>query len=131
MKVISVLNLDGDLGTVIKKKKESGTFFTESEIMHWFLQICLGMNYLHSHRIMHRDMKASNVFLTTNNTAKIGDFGISKVLQGTLEAAMTVVGTPYYMAPEVCQHKPYTIKSDVWALGCLLYELITLEVHSA
>jgi len=78
---------------------------------------------------MHRDMKASNVFLTKQEIAKIGDFGISKVLQGTMEAALTVVGTPYYMAPEVCQHKPYTLKSDVWALGCLLYQLITLEVN--
>ena len=118
---------NGDLGTLIKKKKEAGKRFTEAEIMHWFVQICLGLNYIHSMRVMHRDLKASNIFLSANGCVKIGDFGISKVLQGTLEAAMTVVGTPYYMSPEVCQNKPYTLKSDIWSLGCLLYELCTLD----
>lgn len=117
----------GDLATQIKLRKEAKKPFTEAEIMHWFVQICLAMQYIHSKRILHRDLKTSNIFITGNNCLKIGDFGISKVLQGTLEAAMTVVGTPYYMSPEICQSKPYTLKSDIWALGCLLYELCTLE----
>jgi len=125
---IGSLFVDGDLATLIKKKKESGGRFSEEEIMQWFVQICMALNYIHARRIMHRDLKASNIFLTANNCVKIGDFGISKVLQGTLEAAMTVVGTPYYMSPEVCQNRPYTMKSDIWALGCILYELCTLEV---
>lgn len=123
--------IGGDLASAIKKKQSLGTRFSEDEIMHWFIQICVALNYIHSMRIMHRDLKSSNVFLTANNCVKIGDFGISKVLQGTLEAAVTVVGTPYYMSPEVCQNKPYTLKSDIWALGCLLYELCTLNVRSA
>jgi NIMA (never in mitosis gene a)-related kinase 1/4/5 len=65
--------------------------------------------------------------LTGNNTIKIGDFGISKVLETTCQNAQTVVGTPYYMAPEACQSEPYTSKSDVWALGCIMYELCTLK----
>lgn len=65
--------------------------------------------------------------MTGNNTIKIGDFGISKVLETTCANANTVVGTPYYMAPEACQSEPYTSKSDVWALGCILYELCTLK----
>jgi NIMA (never in mitosis gene a)-related kinase 1/4/5 len=76
---------------------------------------------------LHRDIKSQNIFLTTNGTVKLGDFGISKILESTHEAAMTVVGTPYYMSPEVCENKPYTFKSDVWALGCVLYELCTLQ----
>jgi len=85
------------------------------------------LEYLHGWKILHRDIKLTNIFLTGNNTIKIGDFGISRVLESTVEAAMTVVGTPYYMSPEVCESKPYTFKSDVWALGCVLYELCTLE----
>jgi NIMA (never in mitosis gene a)-related kinase len=67
------------------------------------------------------------LFLTGNNTVKIGDFGISKVLESTTQIAMTVVGTPYYLAPEACQSEPYTTKSDIWALGCVIYELCTLQ----
>jgi NIMA (never in mitosis gene a)-related kinase 1/4/5 len=65
--------------------------------------------------------------LTANNTIKLGDFGISKVLENTIDQALTVQGTPYYMSPEVCQSLPYTYTSDVWALGCILYELCTLN----
>lgn len=119
--------IGGDLGTVISRRKLSSSRLTENEIMHWFVQICLALKYIHNLRILHRDIKASNIFLTATNCVKVGDFGISKILQSTLEVAMTVVGTPYYMSPEIYHNKPYTLKSDVWALGCLLYELCALE----
>lgn len=95
--------------------------------MNWFVQLCIALEYVHNRKILHRDIKSQNVFLTKNNTIKLGDFGISKVLENTNDCAMTVQGTPYYMSPEVCQNKPYTYKSDVWALGCILYELCTLK----
>lgn len=95
--------------------------------MSWFIQICLSLEYIHGIKILHRDLKSSNVFLTKSNTIKLGDFGISKVLAATNDQALTVQGTPYYMSPEVCQSQPYTYKSDVWALGCILYELCTLK----
>lgn len=85
------------------------------------------MKYIHNHKILHRDLKTSNLFLCSNGVVKIGDFGISRILHGTLESAETIVGTPYYMSPEVCQNKPYSFKSDIWSLGCILYELCTLE----
>ena len=87
----------------------------------------MALEYVHGRRVIHRDIKTQNIFLTGNNTIKIGDFGISKVLETTCQNANTVVGTPYYMAPEACQSEPYTSKSDVWALGCILYELCSLK----
>ena len=84
------------------------------------------MQYIHDLKILHRDLKTSNMFLTSNGTIKIGDFGISKVLEETAQNAETVVGTPYYLSPEICQNKPYSFKSDVWSIGCILYELCTL-----
>jgi NIMA (never in mitosis gene a)-related kinase 1/4/5 len=87
----------------------------------------MALEYVHGRKILHRDLKSQNIFLTANNTIKLGDFGISKVLENTCDQALTVQGTPYYMSPEVCQSKPYTYTSDVWALGCILYELCTLK----
>lgn len=115
----------GDLAYHIKRKQAKSEHFTEMEIFNWFVQICLALEYVHARKVIHRDIKTQNVFLTGNNTIKVGDFGISKVLESTTQVANTVVGTPYYMAPEACQSEPYTSKSDVWALGCILYELCT------
>eukprot|EP00347_Sterkiella_histriomuscorum_P014193 403361812 len=117
----------GDLSFHIKRKLQKNEHFTETEIFNWFVQLCLSLEYIHGRKVLHRDLKSQNIFLTGNNTVKLGDFGISKVLENTNGAAMTVVGTPYYMSPEVCQNHPYTFKSDVWALGCVLYELCTLK----
>ena len=87
----------------------------------------MALEYVHGRKIIHRDMKTQNVFLTGSKTVKVGDFGISKVLENTTQAAMTVVGTPYYLAPEACQSEPYTSKTDIWALGVIVYELCTLK----
>ena len=66
-------------------------------ILNWFLQILLALEFIHRKKILHRDIKTSNIFLRSNGTVKLGDFGISKILDSTFEAAATVVGTPYYM----------------------------------
>jgi|TARA_B110000285_G_C15124143_1_gene619087 NIMA (never in mitosis gene a)-related kinase 1/4/5 len=87
----------------------------------------LALDNIHTRKILHRDLKSQNIFLTKNNFVKLGDFGISKVLENTSAMAATVQGTPYYMSPEVCQNKPYSYQSDIWALGCILYELCALK----
>mgnify|MGYP001581188498 CR=1 FL=1 len=96
-----------------------------------FVQMCHAVRYLHERRILHRDLKAQNVFLHRSRPdgpliVKLGDFGISTVLRNTMALAKTVCGTPYYFSPELCMSKPYNNKSDVWSLGCILYELCTL-----
>jgi NIMA (never in mitosis gene a)-related kinase len=117
----------GDLAGRIRERADTKRFFYISQILDWFVQMALAIKYLHEQRILHRDLKTSNVFLTTENVVKLGDFGIAKTLDSTLDQASTVVGTPYYMSPEVCESKPYSYASDVWALGCVLYELVALR----
>jgi len=117
----------GDLYTRIAQQKKIGKPFTESQILDWFLQICLALKHIHSKRILHRDLKTQNIFLTSKGDAKVGDFGISRVLQNTYDQAQTAIGTPYYLSPEICQERPYNQKSDIWSVGCILYELLTLR----
>ena len=80
----------GDLAFHIKKRRAKNDFLSETEIMNWFVQMCLSLEYVHGRRVLHRDIKSSNIFLTRNNTIKLGDFGISKVLENTNDAALTV-----------------------------------------
>ena len=87
--------------------------------------MCLGLEYLHSKKVLHRDVKTLNMFLTKDDSIRIGDLGVAKVLTHTANFAKTMVGTPYYLSPELCEEKPYNAKTDVWALGCVLYEIIT------
>uniref|UniRef100_M4B8G8 non-specific serine/threonine protein kinase n=1 Tax=Hyaloperonospora arabidopsidis (strain Emoy2) TaxID=559515 RepID=M4B8G8_HYAAE len=102
-------------------------YFPITQVLDWFVQMAMAIKYLHDQRILHRDLKTSNVFLTTENVVKVGDFGIAKTLDSTLDQAQTMVGTPYYMSPEVCESKPYSYASDVWSLGCILYEMLALR----
>jgi serine/threonine protein kinase len=119
----------GDLGDAIRKATDERKAFTEHTVMHWFVQMALALHYLHSHRIVHRDLKTQNVFLNAERgELAVGDFGVAQVPSGeTAAAAGPSTGTPLYMAPEVLQGHPSTFKSDVWSLGCILYELMALR----
>ncbi|GJJ13098.1 hypothetical protein Clacol_007348 [Clathrus columnatus] len=127
----------GDLGSIIKSCARNGRPLPEDTIWSYFLQILLALQHCHStsdlvsgsntrQQILHRDLKPENVFLGENQIIKLGDFGLSKAL-GTASFANTYVGTPYYMSPELMQEKSYDTKSDIWSLGCLIYELCSLK----
>ena len=118
----------GDLGTYISnyQKMNSNTSLNEDFIWKVFIQICFGLYDIHKQNILHRDLKSLNIFLTKDFQVKIGDLGVARVLQNT-QYASTFIGTPLYLSPEICEEKPYNEKSDVWALGCILYEMASFK----
>ncbi|NXL21490.1 NEK11 kinase, partial [Setophaga kirtlandii] len=116
----------GDLDFKIQEYRDSGKMFTQSQVIDWFIQLLLGVNYMHERRILHRDLKTKNIFLK-DNLLKIGDFGVSCLLMGSCDLATTFTGTPYYMSPEVLKHQGYNTKSDIWSLGCILYEMCCMN----
>ena len=117
----------GNLSDRIAQQKSKGTRFTNDQILNWIAQITLGVMFMHSKNILHRDIKSQNMFLTKGDILKIGDFGISKELSTLSDLAKTSCGTPYFMPPEVCKGELYGPKADVWAIGCILYELACLR----
>ncbi|KAA0702320.1 Serine/threonine-protein kinase [Triplophysa tibetana] len=115
----------GDLLQRIQQQKNVP--FSEDMILKWFVEMCLATKYIHDKRVLHRDLKSKNIFLTGNGLVKVGDFGSACTLNSAKAFAQTYVGTPYYVSPEIWDSKPYNNKSDVWSLGCVLYELCSLR----
>jgi len=122
----------GDLHKLLRKRKHptderKHQYLSENRVWSFFIQICIGLYHLHSQPILHRDLKTLNIFLTKENKIKIGDLGVAKIMENIENFATSKVGTPYYLSPEVCEDRPYNNKSDIWSLGCILYELCTLK----
>ena len=115
----------GDLGSRISAARERP--FSEEQVVQWFVQLALALHHVHERGVLHRDLKTQNVFVHGASAhVKLGDFGIAKhFAQDAPELAATCVGTPYYMSPELFRGEQYGTKADVWALGCVLCELIT------
>ncbi len=117
----------GDLKRQLRKQQERGVGFDERIIWKYFSQIADALQHMHERRVMHRDLKPANIFLTPNGTIKVGDLGLSRELSEHTVQAHSKVGTPLYMSPEVLRGDGYDFKSDVWSLGCMLYELAMLK----
>lgn len=123
--IVTELAKGGDIGAKIKRHLSRKELMNEEMIWGFFIQICQGLRNLHKANILHRDIKAQNIFLVSAREVKIGDLGVAKITKGGM--AHTQIGTPYYMSPEIWRSRPYNKKSDIWSLGCLLYELASLR----
>jgi NIMA (never in mitosis gene a)-related kinase 1/4/5 len=115
---------NGDLYEKINLHNKNNTKFTEEEIWSIFIQITRGLKALHELKILHRDLKSANVFMFSSGAVKLGDMNVSKM---TKNMCKTQTGTPYYASPEVWKDLPYDKKSDIWSLGCVIYEAIALK----
>merc|ERR1740138_132758 len=108
-------------------KGQEGRLIPEVQVLEWFVQTCFALKHVHERKVLHRDLKTQNIFLMATGQIKLGDFGIARVLDATKDYAKTMVGTPYYLSPEIIEDKPYNFKSDVWSCGVVLYEMTTLK----
>ena len=116
----------GDLQTKITSHKNAQKYFSEKTIWSIFIQMVQGIKALHDKNIIHRDLKSANIFLMKNGICKLGDLNVSKEAKTGLLKTQT--GTPYFASPEVWSGKPYGVKSDIWSLGCILYQMTTLKM---
>ena len=117
---------DGDLESKIVKMRKEGGMFNESLIWSYSIQMIEGLKALHDKKIMQRDIKSANIFLVKDkHQCKIGDMNVSKVIKE--KVLRTQTGTPYYASPEVWKDEPYSYKSDLWSIGCVIYELCALR----
>jgi NIMA (never in mitosis gene a)-related kinase 1/4/5 len=115
---------NGDVFQKICEHQSAGSFMKEKVIWKVLIQSVRGLKALHDLKILHRDMKSANIFLFKDYTAKLGDLNVSKVAKKGL--LYTQTGTPYYASPEVWKDQPYDNKSDIWSLGCVIYEMCAL-----
>lgn len=126
--IVQELANSGDLLQQINKCKKERVYLRESDVWRYLYGMSMGLKALHDLKILHRDLKCANVFLNSSHEgviAKLGDFNVSKVAKRGL--CMTQTGTPYYASPEVWRDMPYDAKSDMWSLGCVLYEMVALQ----
>eukprot|EP01062_Namystynia_karyoxenos_P060982 TRINITY_DN5281_c1_g2_i1.p1 TRINITY_DN5281_c1_g2~~TRINITY_DN5281_c1_g2_i1.p1 ORF type:complete len:673 (+),score=237.19 TRINITY_DN5281_c1_g2_i1:110-2128(+) len=113
---------------IIERRRSGAGPFPQSTVLRWFGQLCRALHYCHENKVLHRDIKSSNLFLSADRQdILLGDFGIAKELDSTMAVARTSVGSPMGMSPEAIRGHPYSCASDLWSLGCVLHEMCALQ----
>jgi len=112
----------GDLASRIGYSKRQKLLIPEQQVLVWLFHALSALDYLHGQHVLHRDLKPQNLFITRSGKLKIGDLGIAKLLENTVAVARTQIGTPFYLSPELCKGRPYAWPSDIWAMGCIVFE---------
>jgi serine/threonine protein kinase len=120
----------GTLHLLIRRHIRNQKALSEQMALHYFIQVLMAVHHVHSKHMIHRDIKSANILLGTNHNVKLSEFGFCKAYTNTVSenVASTFAGTPHYIAPEIWRHRPYSKKADMFSLGVLLYELLTLRV---
>ena len=141
LRIITEYAENGDFEKKINSHSIDKKYFEEIDILNWLFQVCLALQYLHENSIVHRDIKPSNIFLMENNTIKLGDFGLSKIIS-PYHRTKTLAGTPLYLAPELLKEikeiekekkkrsiklKDYSYEVDMWSLGVTFCYIMSLE----
>ena len=110
----------GSVKDIIRTMKKP---LDEQAISALMYSVLNGLDYLHSNKMIHRDIKADNILLDDNGNAKIADFGVSAKLLSTYGSKDSVIGTPFWMSPEILSGSKYTSKTDIWSLGITSIEI--------
>eukprot|EP00930_Biecheleria_cincta_P100869 TRINITY_DN9249_c0_g1_i1.p1 TRINITY_DN9249_c0_g1~~TRINITY_DN9249_c0_g1_i1.p1 ORF type:complete len:461 (+),score=77.22 TRINITY_DN9249_c0_g1_i1:119-1384(+) len=120
-----------DLRHECELARDRGERFEEARAVLWLTQLCWGLQHLHARKFLHRDLKPQNVLLTASRRAQLADFGVAGRLEHSQDFRRSIVGTPSFMSPEMLEGRPYGFKTDQWALGCVLYEIMALKAPFA
>ena len=118
----------GDMAKLIGDMRAKQLRFTEEDMWRFIYCIASALQHMHSRHLMHRDIKPANIYVSRGGEVKVGDLGLGRVMEGYYDRAGSVVGTPYYMSPEVIREEEYDYATDIWSLGCLVYEMAQLQV---
>lgn len=115
------------LKNLLEHFADNDQYLSNEGVLKYFCELVIGLQYLHSHNILHRDLKPDNIFITKDNICVLADFGLAKEVENINKLNSTVAGTPLYMAPEVLNNEQYSYKAEIWSLGCILHELCSLH----
>lgn len=116
-----------NLGDLLELFSDRKQYLSNDGVLKYFCEIVIGLQYLHNHKILHRDLKPDNIFITKDNVCVLADFGLAKEVENINALNRTQAGTPLYMAPEVFNNEEYSFKAEIWSLGCILHELCSLH----